>query len=94
MGDSFAHGDGPTLKRILLLQVCLHILVQIECYKLNIPCYSELAPKPSRSFLVTFEIPQHSLSLIKIDQLRVTGESYKPYKGVRSSLEGKIEYRW
>jgi hypothetical protein len=55
---------------------------------------SELAPKPSRSFLVTFEMLQHSLSMIKIDQLRVTGEPYKPYKGVRSSVVGKIEYRW
>ncbi|KAG8729738.1 hypothetical protein FRC12_020760 [Ceratobasidium sp. 428] len=55
---------------------------------------SERAPKPSRSFLVTFGIPQYSLSSIKIDQLRVTGEIYKPYKGVRSSVEGKIEYRW
>ncbi|KAF8609266.1 clathrin adaptor mu subunit [Ceratobasidium sp. AG-I] len=55
---------------------------------------SEQAPKPSRSLLVNFEIPQNSLSMIKIDQLRVTGESYKPYKGVRSSVEGKIEYRW
>ncbi|KAG9104115.1 hypothetical protein FRC06_005419, partial [Ceratobasidium sp. 370] len=52
------------------------------------------APKPSRSFLVTFEIPQYSMSMIKIDQLKVTGEMYKPYKGVRSSVEGKIEYRW
>ncbi|KAG8744842.1 hypothetical protein FRC10_009366 [Ceratobasidium sp. 414] len=55
---------------------------------------SEPAPKPSRSFLVTFEIPQYSLSMIKIDQLKVTGEMYKPYKGVRSSVKGKIEYRW
>jgi AP-3 complex subunit mu len=55
---------------------------------------SEAAPKPSRSFLVTFEILQHSLSMAKIDQLRVSGESYKPYKGVRSSVEGRIEYRW
>ncbi|ELU41843.1 adaptor complexes medium subunit family domain-containing protein [Rhizoctonia solani AG-1 IA] len=55
---------------------------------------SDKTPKPSRSFIVTFEIPQHSLSMAKIDQLRVSGESYKPYKGVRSSVEARIEYRW
>ncbi|QRV76648.1 Adaptor complexes medium subunit family [Ceratobasidium sp. AG-Ba] len=55
---------------------------------------SDPVPRPSRSIMVTFEIVQHSLSMIKIDQLRVTGEPYKPYKGVRSSVEGKIEYRW
>ncbi|CUA76835.1 AP-1 complex subunit mu [Rhizoctonia solani] len=55
---------------------------------------SDGAPRPSRSFVVTFEIPQHSLSTVKIDQLRISGESYKPYKGVRSSVEGRVEYRW
>ncbi|KAJ1311303.1 hypothetical protein OPQ81_009799 [Rhizoctonia solani] len=55
---------------------------------------SDGTPRPSRSFIVTFEIPQHSLSMVKIDQLRISGESYKPYKGVRSSVEGRIEYRW
>ncbi|CAE6509897.1 unnamed protein product [Rhizoctonia solani] len=55
---------------------------------------SDETPRPSRSFIVTFEIPQHSLSMTKIDQLRISGESYKPYKGVRSSVKGRIEYRW
>ena len=52
------------------------------------------APRPSRAFRVRFEIPQHNFSAIKIEQLKLTGEAYKPYKGMRGSSFGNIEWRW
>ncbi|KAI0723502.1 clathrin adaptor mu subunit [Earliella scabrosa] len=51
-------------------------------------------PRPSRAFRVRFEIPQHNFSAIKIEQLKLTGEAYKPYKGMRGSSFGNIEWRW
>ncbi|KAH9950108.1 clathrin adaptor mu subunit [Amylocystis lapponica] len=51
-------------------------------------------PRPSRAFRVRFEIPQHTFSALKIDQLRMTGEQYKPYKGMRGTSAGDVEWRW
>ena len=51
-------------------------------------------PRPSRAFRVRFEIPQYNFSAIKIEQLKLTGEVYKPYKGMRGSSLGNIEWRW
>lgn len=51
-------------------------------------------PRPSHAFKVHFEIPQHTFSALKIDQLRLTGETYKPYKGMRVRSDGDIEWRW
>ncbi|KAI0676750.1 clathrin adaptor mu subunit [Trametes maxima] len=55
---------------------------------------SALTPRPSRAFRVRFDIPQHNFSAIKIEQLKLTGENYKPYKGMRGSSLGNIEWRW
>ncbi|KAL7282033.1 hypothetical protein ACG7TL_003500 [Trametes sanguinea] len=52
------------------------------------------APRPSRAFRVRFEIPQHNYSALKIEQLKLTGENYKPYKGMRGNSLGDIEWRW
>ncbi|KAI8984988.1 clathrin adaptor mu subunit [Trametes punicea] len=51
-------------------------------------------PRPSRAFRVRFEIPQHNFAALKIEQLKLTGENYKPYKGMRGNSLGNIEWRW
>ena len=51
-------------------------------------------PRPSRAIHLTFEIGSHTFSALKIDQLRVSGETYKPFKGVRGRSTADIEWRW
>ena len=58
------------------------------------PSISAKTPRPARSFRVRFDIMQHSFSALKIDQLKLTGEMYKPYKGMRPRSFGDIEWRW
>ena len=55
---------------------------------------SAKAPRPSRAFRVRFEVLQHTFSALKVDQLKITGELYKPYKGVRGRSSGDVEWRW
>ena len=44
---------------------------------------------------VGFTIQNHSFSDLKVDQLRVTGEMYKPFKGVRQvAMAGKVDIRF
>jgi AP-3 complex subunit mu len=43
---------------------------------------------------VSFSQADSSFSSLKIQDLRVTGEMYKPFRGVRSRLQGKLEVRW
>ena len=56
--------------------------------------YSAKNPRPARAFRIRFEIHQHSFSALKVDQLKLTGEGYKPYKGVRGRCIGDVEWRW
>lgn len=56
--------------------------------------YRSKNPRPSRAFRITFEIAQHSFSSLKVDQLKLSGEMYKPYKGVRGRSTGDVEWRW
>ncbi|KAH9942998.1 clathrin adaptor mu subunit [Epithele typhae] len=51
-------------------------------------------PRPARAFRITFDLPAYNFSAIKIEQLKLTGESYKPYKGMRGASRGNIEWRW
>ncbi|PPQ77453.1 hypothetical protein CVT24_009913 [Panaeolus cyanescens] len=53
-----------------------------------------LAPRPSHAFQVRFEIQSHTFSALKVEQLKVTKEEYKPYKGVRGRSVGRVEWRW
>ncbi|KXN86313.1 AP-3 complex subunit mu-1 [Leucoagaricus sp. SymC.cos] len=55
---------------------------------------SSTKPRPSHALQIRFEIQSHTFSALKVDQLRVTGESYKPYKGVRGRSIGNVEWRW
>jgi len=50
--------------------------------------------RPAHALRIRFEINQHSFSALKVDQLRLTGELYKPYKGVRGRSFGDVEWRW
>jgi AP-3 complex subunit mu len=53
----------------------------------------QVTPVPARAVQVTYNVPRSTFSGLKIDQLRVTGEAYKPYKGVRGKSLGKVEWR-
>ncbi|EGO01564.1 hypothetical protein SERLA73DRAFT_120231 [Serpula lacrymans var. lacrymans S7.3] len=52
------------------------------------------APRPARAFQIRFDIPSYTFSALKVDQLRLSGENYKVYKGVRGRSRGSIEWRW
>ncbi|KIJ70417.1 hypothetical protein HYDPIDRAFT_79040 [Hydnomerulius pinastri MD-312] len=51
-------------------------------------------PRPAHAFQIYFEVPTYSFSSLKIDQVRLSGETYKIYKGVRMQSRGSIEWRW
>ncbi|KAF8165113.1 Mu homology domain-containing protein [Crassisporium funariophilum] len=53
-----------------------------------------VAPRPSHALQVRFEIQSHTFSTLKVEQLQITGEAYKPYKGVRGRSTGYVEWRW
>ncbi|KAG1744172.1 clathrin adaptor mu subunit [Suillus occidentalis] len=49
------------------------------------------APRLAHAFEIRFEIPTYSFSSLKVDQLRLSSETYKMYKGVRMRSQGSIE---
>ena len=51
-------------------------------------------PRPATAFRVKYDITKYSYSSMKIDQLRVTGEMYKPFKGFRANSKGDVDWRW
>ncbi|KAF8204837.1 Mu homology domain-containing protein [Pholiota molesta] len=53
-----------------------------------------IAPRPSHALQVQFEIQSYTFSSLKVEQLKITGETYKPYKGVRGRAIGNVEWRW
>ncbi|KAF8803739.1 clathrin adaptor, mu subunit [Phlegmacium glaucopus] len=53
-----------------------------------------IAPRLSHALQVRFEIQSHTFSSLKVEQLKLTGEGYKPYKGVRGRSVGNVEWRW
>lgn len=50
--------------------------------------------RPAHALQVRFAISSYTFSALKVDQLKVTGEVYKPYKGVRGRVTGDVEWRW
>lgn len=50
--------------------------------------------RPARALHLRFEIHAHTFSALKVEQLKITGEAYKPYKGVRGKSHVDIEWRW
>jgi len=55
---------------------------------------SQKYPRPATAFRVKYDITKYSYSSIKIDQLRMTGEMYKPFKGFRANSKGDVDWRW
>ncbi|KAG8899137.1 hypothetical protein FRB99_006901 [Tulasnella sp. 403] len=55
---------------------------------------TDTVPRPSRSIMTSFRIPQLLFSGLKVEQLKVTGEPYKPFKGVRTISNATVEWRW
>jgi len=53
-----------------------------------------IAPRPSHALQVQFDIQSYTFSSLKVEQLKITGETYKPYKGIRGRAIGNIEWRW
>lgn len=51
-------------------------------------------PRPATAFRVKYDITKYSYSSIKIDQLRMSGETYKPFKGFRANSKGDVDWRW
>ncbi|KAF9268294.1 clathrin adaptor mu subunit [Marasmius fiardii PR-910] len=51
-------------------------------------------PRPSRSLRIQFDIHAHTFSALRVDQLKILGESYKPFKGVRGRSGVDVEWRW
>lgn len=55
---------------------------------------SDAHPRPARAAQISFALPAGALlSAMKIDQLKLSGETYKPYKGVRGRALGRVEWR-
>ncbi|KAG1850469.1 clathrin adaptor mu subunit [Suillus tomentosus] len=52
------------------------------------------APRPAHAFQICFKIPSYSFSSLKVNQLRLSSETYKMCKGVRMRRKGSIEWRW
>lgn len=55
---------------------------------------SEQVPRPSRSIVMRFQTPHMLFSGIKVDQLKMASEMYKPYKGVKTASKATVEWRW
>lgn len=54
---------------------------------------TEVPPRPSSAVSVSFSAPGHTLSGLKVSSLLVHGENYRPFKGVRSILTGRLDWR-
>ncbi|EJD53907.1 clathrin adaptor, mu subunit [Auricularia subglabra TFB-10046 SS5] len=55
---------------------------------------SEATPRIGSAFKATYQMQGHSYTGLKVDQLKVAGEQYKTYKGVRLRAGGSLEFRW
>jgi len=51
-------------------------------------------PKTALKARVKYDITKYSYSSIKIDQLRMTGEMYKPFEGFWTNSKGDMGWRW
>ncbi|KAH8830552.1 Mu homology domain-containing protein [Flagelloscypha sp. PMI_526] len=57
--------------------------------------FSTPSSRPANAMQARFLLPQSAktYSNLAVEQLRVTGETYKPFKGVRGRSTGKVEFR-
>jgi len=51
-------------------------------------------PRISTALNVTFQLSQTNFSTLKLLDLKVTRETYKPFRGVRSKASGKVDVRY
>jgi hypothetical protein len=50
--------------------------------------------RPARAAQISFALPAGTLlSALKIDQLKLSAETYKQYKGMRGRALGRVEWR-
>ncbi|VDC06235.1 unnamed protein product [Peniophora sp. CBMAI 1063] len=54
---------------------------------------SDKHPRPARAIRASYSVSASVHSGLKVDQLKMTGETYRPYKGVRGRSDGQIEWR-
>lgn len=52
------------------------------------------ASRPSPVFGVSFHAAFTNISGLSITSLKLAGEKYAPYKGLRSNMKGSVEVRW
>ena len=51
-------------------------------------------PRPARAAQISFALPMGTLlSALKVDQLKLSGETYQVYKGMRGRALGRVEWR-
>ncbi|EJT97707.1 adaptor complex subunit medium chain 3 [Dacryopinax primogenitus] len=56
---------------------------------------SETHPRTSPAIQITYTMSSSTISGLKVESLKLVGaESYKPFKGVRGSGRGNVEWRW
>ena len=55
---------------------------------------SSKTPRPAHALQIRFEIASQTFSSLKVEQVKVTVENYKPFKGVRGKSVGNVEWRW
>lgn len=55
---------------------------------------SDAHPRPARAAQISFALPAGALlSAMKVDQVKLSGEAYKVYKGMRGRALGRVEWR-
>ena len=51
-------------------------------------------PRPARAAQISFALPAGTLlSALKVDKVKLSAESYTPYKGTRGRALGRVEWR-
>ena len=68
-----------------------HLKYIVDQYGLK---FRTATPRPSHALQVRFEIQTYTFSSLKVNQIKVSGESYKLYKGFRGRSLGSVEWRW
>ena len=55
---------------------------------------SDAHPRPARAAQISFALPAGTLlSALKVDKVKLSAESYTPYKGTRGRALGRVEWR-
>jgi len=71
---------------------CVYNIFEVD-YNIDTPLRDKY-PRISTALNVTFQLNQTNFSALKLHDLKVTRETYKPFRGVRSKASGKVDVRW